>query len=206
MKIIVVDMFSNKFKVLEDDDSNNYEDFEEISPYNKIIDGNWIALCLNSHPVAKLIRERISWLYDGKLLWREINKMKERIDKLKNALREYEDEVSPRMAKLNNLIREQKNLCKSDSLCAEELQKHLDICQSTYKCYDNYVAYECRFVDNGRCKHYYEIEYFQEELERYEYYIFEDKDKIMEIEVEYERALAVKEDRLKEYLDDLDDW
>ena len=184
-----------------DKDSNNYED---ILPYNKIIDGNWILI--NSHPVAKLIRERFSRLYDGKLLWREINKMKEIIDKLKSSLRKYQDDVSPRIVELNNLIREQKTLCKSNSSCAEEFQKHLDICQSTYKCYDNYVAYECRFVDNGRCKHYYDIKYFQEELEDYEYYIFEDKDKIMDIEVEYEIALAVKEDRLKEYLDDLDYW
>jgi hypothetical protein len=182
----------------------------------------------------------------------ELNEMKVRIEKLKSSLSEYERKVLPRMAELEDLIREQKKLCQEDTreslvdtilmsavdptnsssllnaffrevddafmifedilsfipieTCEQKLKKHLDVCTCKYKCTKDYVSYDCQFKENGRCSHYYEIEHLQEDLDFYEYNIHEDENKIMDLEVEYERALAVKEDRLNEYYSYLDDW
>ena len=85
----------------------------------------------------------------------------------------------------------------------------LTSCSATYKCggkFGNFVASECRWGDNGRCSHYYEIQEAREELDQEEYYEYEDKDRLIDLKVKYERALAAKEDRLQEYLDDLYDF
>jgi len=254
-------MRSNRFKALEfPQDPTDYEDFEDVAPYNKLVDGKWTSLWMNRHPIAYKISGRFSCNYDGKLMWRELNAMKEEIEKLQKSLDEYQKEVWPRSRELNNLIREQEKLCSEDNraskvntillsaiaaskktdnpqtplgsffhqvpdsmmmmqdiisfipieTCAEKLQKHLDVCSGLngkYKCTKNYVSYDCQFKENGRCSHYYEIERANEEIERDQYYADEDKDKIESLEVEYERALSVKEDRLEEYLEYLyDDW
>lgn len=251
---------TNRFKVLEiPQDPTDYEEYEDIPPYNKLEDGKWTSLWLNRHPVAYKISYRFSHNYDGKLLWSELNEMKEQIEELKKSLREYQKEVWPHRRELNALIIEQETLCSEDTrvskvetvllsaiaatstdnqqaplaalvqqvpeamimmeniisfipieTCAQKLQKHLDECTTldvNYKCTKNHVTYFCQFKENGRCSHYYEIERANEELEQEEYYEHEKKDRIMDLEVDYERALAVKEDRLREYLDDMDnDW
>lgn len=248
---------SNRFKVLEiPQDPTDYEDFEDIAPYSKLENGKWSSLWLNRHPLYYIIEKRFSHDYYGKLMWTELNKMKEKIDKLNNAIHEYKKETWARRTELYNLIDEQEKLCSEDTrlskvetillsaidaaattdnqqtflssfinqvpeamimmenmmsfipieTCAEKVQKHFDTCAATYKCggkFGNFVAYECRYGDNGRCSHYYEIQDFKEELERDEYDEDEDKDRLVGLEVEYERALAVKENRLQEYLDDL---
>lgn len=48
------------------------------------------------------------------------------------------------------------------------------------------------------------MKYKSGELDRKEYYEYEDKDRLIDLKVKYERALAAK-DRLQEYLDDLYD-
>lgn len=196
----------NRFEALKSQfpkDPTDYEDFEDIAPYNKLEDGKWKYLWMNRHPIYYLITNRFSGQYDGKLMFRELNAMKERIEKLRKSLKEYQTEISPDMSKLLKIIREQKKLCGED--CEKELQKHLDTCTGKYNCNKNFVAYDCKFKENGRCSHYYEIERADEEMQNYEYYEFEDKKKIMDLECRYERALAVKEDRLQEYLDDMYD-
>jgi len=104
------------------------------------------------------------------------------------------------------LITAQKNLCISTSVCGEELKIHLDVCVSDPKCCDNHVAYECRYAnENGRCSHYYEIKHLEEKLEMYEYYIDENRDRIIDLEIDYEVALAKKEGRYEEYKERLYD-
>jgi len=137
-------------------------------------------------------------------LWRELNEMKEKIDNCQKSLFKYKIEVWPRMSELEVLIRKEKKLC--NEICKEELQKHLDICSSSYKCKDNIVSHECQFKENGRCSHFYEIENLTEDLDDYECIIHQEEIRIIDLEVEYDRALAIKEDRLKEYFDKLDDW
>jgi hypothetical protein len=93
--------------------------------------------------------------------------------------------------------------------CSQKLQKHLDTCtgfNGTYKCSANFVSYDCKFKENGRCSHYYEIEEIKKELEECEYYEEEYRDDIHKLEYYYSRALAVKENRLQEYLDDMYDY
>ena len=256
--------YSNRFKILEEEtDPTDYTEYEHLPPYNLLEDGNFKTLSwTNPHPLRSLISNRFSGWYDGKLMWRELNQMKEKIEKLKSSLSHYQREVWPHMSELEDLIREQKKLCNEDTsstkidtilmsavvasekpldsantplkdffhevddafmvfedilsfvnveTCAQRLKKHLDKCtgidgKGKYKCTKDYVSYDCQFKENGRCSHYYEIERAREELEEFEYYIHEDENKIMDLEVEYDRALAVKENRLQEYLDDIDDW
>ena len=53
-------------------------------------------------------------------------------------------------------------LCGED--CEKKLHEHIEICNSDSrykKCTENYVAYDCRFKENGKCEHYYEIEELQ---------------------------------------------
>ena len=214
----------------------NYEDFKDIPPYNLIKDGNWkrSLTWYSPHPLFHMIIKRFSYDYDGKLLWRELNAMKNEIEKLKNALSNYEKEVWPRMGELRSLIKEERKLCGKE--CKEKFQKHLETCpggsnafkdhihgllgeseikhsknlntllgQLSVKCNDNYIAYECEFGDNGRCSHYYELKSLEEDLECYESDIHEYEIRIINLEVEYRRALAIKENRLQEYLDSIDD-
>ena len=197
----------NRFKLLEiPQDPTDYEDFEDIAPYNKLEDRKWTSLWLNRHPLYYIIRNRFDGSYDGKLTWRELNEMKEQIEILQESLGKYQREVLPRRRELRTLIREQEQLCGEE--CIQRLQKHLDKCMGfdgsgKYKCTKDYVSYDCQFKESGRCGHYYEIERAEEELDHFDYFEHEDKHKIIDLEVVYERALAVKEDRLQEYLDDL---
>lgn len=249
----------NRFEALKSQfpkDPTDYEDFEDIAPYNKLEDGKWTSLWRMRHPVAHKIEYRFSNDYNGKLTWRELNDKKEQIVKLSKAVNEYQKEVWPRRIELRCLIREQENLCKDNlsstvdtillstiaatttdnpqtflsafvnqvpeamimmkdimsfipmETCEQKLQKHLDVCtglDGKYKCTKNFVSYDCQFKKNGRCSHYYAIQRANEEIERDQYYEQEDEDRIETLEYEYERALAVKEDRLQEYLDDMYD-
>jgi hypothetical protein len=198
----------NRFEALKNQfpkEPTDYEDFEDIAPYNKLEDGKWTSLWRMCHPIGRMIIERFSSGYDGKLLWSELKEKKEEIEKLWKYLGEYNKEW-PEIPGLRRLVREQEKLCGEE--CAQKLQKHLDVCpelNEKYKCSKNFVSYICTFKENGRCSHYYEIKRASEEIENYEYDLYEYKDRIMDLECEYERALAVKEDRLKEYLDDLYD-
>ncbi len=190
-------------------DPTDYAEFQDIAPYNKLQDGKWTSLWLNCHPLARKISYRFSDDYDGKLLLLELNKMKERIDELSNSLNEYKREVMPRRRELCSLIKEQEELCGEE--CDQMLQKHLDECMGfdgKYKCTKDYLSYGCQFKENGRCSHYYDIERANEEIDYFDYFEHQDKSRINELKYRYERALAVKEDRLQEYLDDLyyDDW
>jgi len=245
---------TNRFKALEiPEDPTDYEDFEDVAPYNKLKNGKWNLLWMNRHPIAYKISYRFSDKYNGKLTFGELNAMKEKIEKLRKSLREYQKEVWPRRRELNALIIEQEMLCCEDTraskvdtilisaidatdneqshlaafvnqvpesmimmeniisfipleTCAQKLQKHLDKCaglDGKYKCSKNHVTYDCQFKENGRCSHYYEIERANEELEQEEYYEEEHKNRIESLEYQYKRALAVKEDRLEEYLDDM---
>ncbi len=69
----------NRFKLLEiPQDSTDYEDFEDIPPYNKLKNGEWNSLWMNRHPNAIEIEARFSPWYNGKLLWRELDIMKKK--------------------------------------------------------------------------------------------------------------------------------
>jgi len=184
--------YTNMFKVLADDE----DDFEDTLPYNKIVDGKW--RWLEPSPTAKIINERFSSYYNGKLTWREINSIKEKMDKYDKKIYEYRDEVSDNRKELINSIKEQSRLCNEE--CAKKLKEHLDVCDaSPYKCNKDYVSYDCRFKENGRCSHYYEIKYLNERLEDIEYDEDELTNSYIDYKVEYERVLAIKENRYDEY-------
>ena len=139
---------------------------------------------------------------DEKLLPVEISDVEE-INKLKASNLKYQKEIWPRMSELQISIMYQKRLCSSSSTCKDNLQKHLEICSSKSKCHGNFVADECKNGENGRCSHYYAIQCDQQELISYDCYIWEQKEQIKKLEENYERALAIKENRLKEYEDSL---
>lgn len=225
------------------------ENFEDIAPYNLLVDGKWTSLWMNRHPLYYKITNRFYGDYDGKLLWSELNKMKEKIEIRNKELFKYLDKIHERRTELRSAYREQKRLCAEDGestidaiilsaskavtenpktplgsffsevpfammilpdiisflpieTCAQKLQKHLDTCT---KCNKNYISYDCQFKENGRCSHYYEIETIREDLENYEYCEEQYRDDIQRLEYDYNRALAIKEDRLQEFVDDLYD-
>jgi len=199
---------SNIFKVLADED-----DFEDIAPYNIIGDGKWFTL--SPSPIGSLINERFSSWYRGKLMWREINVIKAKMDKAKHELDTYRDEIYDNKCKLIDSLREQQILCNSSDKCTQKLDAHLKICSGIdgngkYKCKKDHVSYDCQFRENGRCSHYYEIEHIEEQLEDYQYVIDEYYSSYLELENSFERALAVKENRLDEYEqqieDDYEEW
>ena len=106
---------NNRFKALDfPKDPTDYEEFEHVDPYNKLENGKWTSLWVNPHPLCHMIIRRFSSDYDGKLLWRELNAMKEQIENHKKSLYEYQKKIWPRIAELNSLIREQKKLCSED--------------------------------------------------------------------------------------------
>ena len=196
--------FCNRFKVLEESDEE--EDYEDIAPYNKIVNTKWSSLYCDAHPIRSLIQHRFSSFYSGKLFWFELNKMKKIIDDRRNKLSSYEDKVEDHMSELKYLIREEKKLCYNDSSCAENLKKHLVECQSKYKCTETFLSQDCWLHDNnGRCCHYFKIENSEEDLGRYECIIYEDKESLYDLEVDYEKALATKENRLDEYYQEISD-
>lgn len=200
----------NRFKALEfPKDPTDYEDFEDVAPYNLLEDGKWTSLWLKRHPLYYMITNRFNGRYDGKLMWRELNEMKEELEETRESLANYYREVRDDMNKLCQTIREQNKLCGEE--CAKKLQAHLDTCtglDGKYACTETFIYYDCQFKENGRCSHYYEIKRAEEDLEHFEYYEHEKKGRIIDLEIEYERALAIKEDRLKEYEDAIsdDDW
>ena len=188
---------------------NVYDDFDEIMPYIEILNGGKWRL-LKRSPVAELINFRFSrdvCGYNGKLTIYELDEMKEQIEKKRKSLEEYRVKMMPRLSQCDELIRKQRNLCSEN--CYQELQKHLDACTGdgtgNYKCTHNRVSYYCEYKDNGRCHHYYEIERLKEDYsENFQYYEERTIEKINELEYEYRYSLAVKENRLREFLYDSD--
>jgi len=200
------------FKLLED---NEYNGFEDIEPYNKIIDDQWWRL--SPSPVGSIIKERFSHYYSGKLTWREINLLKEKMDQCMETIEEIRRKTQNDRVELINSIRDERRLCNDD--CKKKLEEHIKLCKSKhicdrickehkrcFTCDEDYVAYECQFEENGRCSHYYAIKHYEERLENYEYTEDEYTDSYIDYKVEYERALAIKEDRYEEYKRDLDEY
>ena len=185
------------FSALSNSDSDDV--YEDSVPYNKVIDENWISLKCDSHPIAYLIRYRFGDRYYGKLTIYELDSLKERMTNAKRELEAYRTDVREERRRLERSINEQSLLCKSSPQCQAELEEHLKVCDSAYKCTKDFVAYECQFKNNGRCSHYYEIEHIEEDLGNIEYSIDDYKQKYQHLKMEYERALATKENRLEEY-------
>lgn len=178
--------------------TQDYNEYEYIVPYNKIVNKNqkWSSLYLDAHPNTYLIQERFSTSYSGKLFWFELKKMKKKIDDKKNELLSYQNKVKDDMKELSILIFKQKQLCRNDSTCVENLKKHIHKCQSNYKCTEKFLSNDCMFNDsNGRCSHYFKLQHLVENLEHYECNINEDIIIIDDLEYYYNRALAIKENR-----------
>ncbi len=201
----------NYYDVLKDEDENEDENEDEdededlldIPPYKDLLDIPWKSI---QHPISALIRARFSPCYNGKLLWRELDAMKKRIDKRKRNLEKYTERTRERRRELDKKIQDTTDLCKTYN-CSQELQKHLDKCtgiggSGRYKCTENLVSYDCENGENGRCSHYYEIESAKYDLAYIECYEFDENMEIEDLESKFQIALAIKEDRLEEYLYD----
>ena len=154
---------------------------------------------LEVHPTAKLIKHRFSSWYTDKLTWREINEIKKEMDNIENKLDKYRSLIREELHKLYSLKEEQKKLCNNSKECSDNLDEHIKTCVSTYKCTKSYVAYECKSKDNGKCSHFYMIENLERDIEYIEENLDNYQDTFIELKITYERALAVKEDRLDEY-------
>lgn len=184
------------------------EEYKDIAPYNKLENNDWTSLWKRRHPLYYIINFRFSDDYYGKVTWRELNDFQKKIDEKRLSLKTYRDEeYYPRRKVIFSLIRDQEALCGAK--CKEKLAKHLDECEGDgtgkNKCSKNWICYYCQFKENGRCSHYYEIERANEEIEIGEYYEEKDRDDLNQMEWRYGRLLAIKENRLEEFLNDLYD-
>lgn len=180
----------NICKALEE--YNKYLDFENTTPYCKILNNDCKWKSLEPSPIANLIKSRFGLFYSGKLTIYELNNMKKQIEEREKSLNDYHDKFKLRIIELGKIIKEQNNLCGEE--CYKKLQKHLGECtglNGEYKCAKNFISFHCRFKENGRCKHYYDIERARDELEEIEHNEHEDKQKILDLQNEYERALAL---------------
>ena len=144
-------------------------------------------------PIARLISERFSNWYDGKLTIYEIDAIKEKMDKAENDLDRYRDEIRDNRYELLDSLREQKRLCKSNDECVQKLDAHLKICGGIdsvgkYKCEKDFVSYDCQFKENGGCSHYYKIKRIEERLEDYEYVDHSYYETYIDLQISYERA------------------
>ena len=168
-------------------------------------------------PVAYIIKERFNKYYTGKLTWREINLLKEKMEKCMETIEENRKKSRNERSKLRNSIQDESRLCNDD--CKKKLKEHIELCKSKhicdrvciqhkrcFTCNEDYVSYGCRFEENGRCSHYYAIKHYKESLEDYEEQEDEYTDFYLDYKIEYERALAIKEDRYDEYKRIVDDY
>ena len=169
----------NRFQALACDE-DMYNEYEDTLPYNMVMEGKWKQLVPS--PIAKIIKYRFSERYDGKLTFAEINSLKEKVTEKKTAIDNYRKEHRDRMRELRESWRKQKLLCSVDPICMKKT--------------------------NGRCSHYYDIDQIEDEEEdEYQNNIDCDKRELYTLEREYERALAIKNNRLGEYEQEMeDDW
>ena len=149
----------------------------------------------------------------------ELASIQEKIEKTCKKLRDYNDEVLEERKGYMNKIKELEEMCGEE--CRRNLEEHLKICDGGYakddpnygrpyyKCEMRSVCYECKKSHNrsknGRCSHYYEIKHLDEQLENLEEYSDYLEDQISDLEADYELKLAIKEDRYKQYNNNLYD-
>jgi len=169
----------NRFQALACDE-NIYSEYEDTLPYNIVMEGKWVEL--SPSLIAKIIKYRFSERYDGKLTFAEINSRKEKIIEKKTEIEKYKKEHLDNMRELRESWRKQNLLCSEDPLCTKKL--------------------------NGRCSHYYDIDQVLEEADdNYEYFINCERTELYALERKYERALAVKKNKIEEYEQEIeDDW
>lgn len=173
-----------------------YHEFKDIKPYCYLPQCNGLWYRINLSPIGRLIKNRIEFLDESKLTWREINAIKEKMDKIINNLENYRAEIFDETSDLVSKLTEQEKLCNSDSECAKKLDAHLKTCD---ECTKTYVAYYCNYKDNGRCEHYYDIKYINEKLDNFQYDIDQYLESYQDLEVIYDKVLAIKENRYEEY-------
>jgi hypothetical protein len=154
------------------------------------------------NPVSKLIKYRFSCFYDGILTCYEIEELKEKMLKYKEDKDEYYNKIYDNRNNCMNKIYDNETECKKSEKCKKDLEEHLKNCKhDKYPCSQRFVSYECQFKENnGRCRHFYEIENAQETIGFYDENLQDLYDRFYEAEVKYERELAKKENRLAEYI------
>ena len=158
------------------------------------------------HPVAKLIKYRFGCWYDGNLTCYEIEKLKEKMLKYKEDKEKYYNGIYNNRNNCINKIYENERECKNNEKCKEDLEEHLKKCKNGKNaCSQRFVSYECQFKENGRCRHFYEIENAQEIIDFYDENLQDLYDRFYEAEGKYQRELAKKENRLDEYIREMDE-
>ena len=173
--------------------NNIYNDFKDITPYDKVIDDNWSYLWsflqIDKHPIAYLIIHRFSDRYHGKLTWKEINSIKEKMTQSKERLENYLTKNHEKLLNLMESIDEQHELHFSDHLCIKKLDEHLEKCD---KCTRYVSSQECQLKENEWCSHQYEIKHLGEELGKYRCSIDSYENDFLKLNSNYERALCEK--------------
>jgi len=221
---------NNRFSVFRDGSEDEYEEYE-VKEYNprplpddliKIILSyafssypvsrrrpfsseilNLIYSYMGATPTAKLVTERFSTRYDGKLTIYEIETLKRRMLNCKEELDTAGNNLETKIWNCLDAIRNLRRECESNPRCLEDLRSHVSRCGNG--CTRTFVSYHCQFKnDNGRCSHYYQIVRQVEEKEYYDEILSSLQERFSDAEYVYERQLAKKENRLEEYQAEID--
>lgn len=106
-------MYKNRYEALQFPvEPTDYEDFDDIRPYNLLKNGDWKSLYMNPHPLYHIIGRRFNPSYEGKLLWSELKIMEEKIKKQKDYVDQCEDRFFDCSLKLRRVESEQTKLCR----------------------------------------------------------------------------------------------
>lgn len=164
-------------------------------------------------PAITTMKDNLShWLKHFRGQWHRIQPtkaaaiMKEQflIDNLKKELEDARLNRSRYQEGCKNELREYRETsfklsqeCRRSLECKQDLQSHLDSC--TNGCSLDHIAYECRYIDNGRCIHYYRLEEIERYADDYDCIDEDYKFVVWEKEYDYERALGIQKLGLEAY-------
>ena len=164
---------------------------------------NKILIQREPHPLVEIIKERFDSYYTGKLTIYELDIMKQKMERKRKVMYDYELKIFEK--EVNHQIKRTEQVTQCGDECKRILNEHLINCE---KCSETFLSYDCQFKsDNGTCSHYWEIERLDEILDWYSEQKDNREEKYIDIKCKYQEQLAKKENRLEEYyIEKEDEW
>jgi len=150
---------------------------ENLGFWLKDFKGDWSLI--NPTRSAFLVKEQ-----------KNIDNLRKKLDEIKSDRLNFNRKNYPVVSEYRKKIDEEQGECLMYPQCEQDLNAHLENCQNG--CTKYHVAYDCRYTDNGRCKHWYSIERYDQALEHYDFYDDQYEDDELEVEFCLKRALGVQ--------------
>lgn len=146
----------------------------------KDFQGNWRLI--QPTKVADMIKQQVN-----------IDNLKKEVDRIHTDRLQFHDKCKDSIRELRHQIRQEEEQCRENAECKRNLDVHLKDCANG--CTERDASYQCLIEDdtNGRCRHYYNIKYFEERLEGYDYTDNEYEWEYEEMLYEYKKALRIQQ-------------